>query len=254
MNTLKVTIREKVAIIALDRGSSNAINREMVNELKTMIGNIQQDQNIGGVILTGKNGFFTAGLDLIELYDYDETEIESFWIDFLELVKILTAFQKPMIAAISGHSPAGGCVLSLCCDYRIMSEGNYIIGLNEVPVGIIVPDSIFELYAFWIGKGKAYQSILEGKLFTVEEAKQIGLIDASANIDSLMTAAEKKIQEYLQYDYTTWQQSKSNLRKSLIKKVSEDQSETLRKVLEQWWSPRTRLIIKTIIDNLKAKK
>ena len=254
MNTLKVTIREKVAIIALDRGSSNAMNSELVDELKTIIENIEQDNNIAGVILTGKNGFFTAGLDLIELYDYNETEIRTFWLDFLNLVKTLTRFKKPMIAAISGHSPAGGCVLSLCCDYRVMAEGNYIIGLNEVPVGIIVPDSIFELYAFWIGKGKAYQNILEGKLLTVEEAKATGLIDASADISSLMTHAEKKIQSYLQYDYATWQQSKLNMRRRLIEKVSEDQSETLDKVLQQWWSPRTRLIVKTIIDNLKAKK
>ena len=254
MQTLKVTIRERVAIIALDRGSSNAMNSELVNELKTLIENIEQDSNIAGVILTGKNGFFTAGLDLIELCDYNETEIRTFWLDFLNLVKTLTGFKKPMVAAISGHSPAGGCVLSLCCDYRVMAEGNYIIGLNEVPVGIIVPDSIFELYAFWIGKGKAYQNILEGKLLTVEEAKEIGLVDASADISSLMTHAEKKIQSYLQYDYATWQQSKLNLRRKLIEKVSEDQSETLDKVLQQWWSPRTRLIVKTIIDNLKAKK
>lgn len=254
MKTLKVTIREKVAIIALDRGSSNAINRDMVNELMAMITNIQQDLNIGGVILTGKSGFFTAGLDLIELYNYNEIEIESFWVDFLELVKTLVTFRKPLVAAISGHSPAGGCVLSLCCDYRIMAEGNYIIGLNEIPVGIIVPDSIFELYAFWIGQGKAYQSILEGKLFAVEEAKQIKLIDASADIGSLMTAAEKQIQTYLQHDYTTWQESKLNMRKHIIAKASEDQSETLKKVLEQWWAPRTRLIIKTIIDNLQSKK
>lgn len=254
MKTLKVTIREKVAIIALDRGSSNAMNSELVNELKALIENIEQDNNIGGVILTGKNGFFTAGLDLIELYDYNETEIRTFWLEFLDLVRILISFKKPMIAAISGHSPAGGCVLSLCCDYRVMAEGNYIIGLNEVPVGIIVPDSIFELYAFCIGKRKAYQNILEGKLLTVEEAKAIGLIDASADISSLMTHAEKKIQAFLQYDYTTWQQSKLNMRRQLIEKTSEDQSATLDKVLQQWWSPRTRLIVKTIIDNLQAKK
>jgi len=253
MNTLEITIRDKVAIIALNRGRSNAINAEMVSDLKKIINSIEDDVAIGGVILTGKEGFFTAGLDLIELYDYDQEQIKNFWINFLDLVAVLTKFKKPMIAAISGHSPAGGCVMSLCCDYRIMAEGKYIIGLNEVPVGIIVPDSIFELYAFWIGKARAYQNLMEGKLMNVEEAKAIGLIDATADISTLMTLTQKKMQSYLQYDATTWQETKLNLRKELIAKVTADQTETLNKMLMQWWQPTTRSILKTIIENLKSK-
>ncbi|WP_026904587.1 enoyl-CoA hydratase/isomerase family protein [Pedobacter glucosidilyticus] len=252
MNTFSVTVREKVAIIALNRGKSNAMNAELIKELKSLIKNIEQDEQILGTILTGKEGFFTAGLDLIELYDYDENQIKNFWVDFLDLVKTLTLFKKPLVAAISGHSPAGGCVMALCCDYRVMAEGKYIIGLNEVPVGIIVPDSIFHLYAFWLGQAKAYQSLLEGKLFSVEEAKQIGLLDATSDISSLMSHAQKKIQSYLQYDATTWQQSKLNLRKELIEKVSADQTSTLDTMLKQWWAPSTRSILKTIIENLKG--
>ena len=254
MNTIKVTIQDRVAIISLNRGKSNAINEAMVDELHKFIINIENDENIGGLILTGNAGFFTAGLDLIELFNYDEEQIKTFWKKFLNLVKILTLFKKPMVAAISGHSPAGGCVLAITCDYRVMAEGKYIIGLNEVPVGIIVPDSIFELYAFWIGKAKAYQNLLEGKLMGVEEAKTIGLVDALAPIDSLMTVAQKKMQAYLQLPAVTWQQSKLNLRKELTAKVSEDQTETLEIMLKQWWSPSTRSILKTIIQNLTKKE
>ncbi|HTN20113.1 MAG TPA: enoyl-CoA hydratase/isomerase family protein [Pelobium sp.] len=254
METLKITIQDSVAIIALDRGKSNAMNEQMLDELKKMIVSIEQDANIYGVILTGKHGFFTAGLDLIELYGYDEAQMKTFWAKFLDFIKILTSFKKPLISAISGHSPAGGCVLALCSDYRVMAEGDYIIGLNEVPVGIIVPDSIFELYAFWIGKANAYRNLLEGKLMGSAEAKSIGLIDATSSIDSLMTVALKKMSGYLQFEQNTWQQSKLNLRKALIAKMNEDQTETLEKVLKQWWSPSTRSILKTIIENLQGRK
>ena len=254
METLKMTIQDSVAIIALDRGKSNAMNEHMLDELKKMIVSIEQDTNIYGVILTGKHGFFTAGLDLIELYGYDEAQMKTFWTKFLDFIKILTSFKKPLISAISGHSPAGGCVLAICSDYRVMAEGEYIIGLNEVPVGIIVPDSIFELYAFWIGKANAYRNLLEGKLMGSAEAKSIGLIDATSSIYSLMTVALKKMSVYLQFEQNTWQQSKLNLRKALIAKMNEDQTETLEKVLKQWWSPSTRSILKTIIDNLQGKK
>ncbi len=253
MNTIKVTIKDKIAILGLDRGKSNAINAEMLAELHRMIRDIENDDNIGGVILTGKEGFFSAGLDLIELYDYDEAKIKVFWNDFLNMVTAFASFKKPMVAAISGHSPAGGCVLAICCDYRIMAEGKFIIGLNEVPVGIIVPNSIFNLYAFWLGNAKAYQYLLEGKLLNTGEALNAGLIDEIVSPDRILSAAEQKIKKYMQLDWTTWQQSKLNMRKELLSKVSADQSEILEIMLKQWWSPGTRSILHTIIQNLQKK-
>lgn len=228
------------------------MNSEMISELHQMIRNIENDNNIAGLILTGKEGFFSAGLDLIELYDYDEAKIKQFWVDFLALVSAMVSFRKPMVAAISGHSPAGGCVLALCSDYRIMAEGKYIIGLNEVPVGIIIPDSIFHLYAFWIGNAPAYRNMLEGKLMNTQEALAIGLVDEVSS-DSILHAAERRMQKYIQLDATTWQQSKVNLRAELISKVNADQTAMLDIMLKQWWSPGTRSILKTIIQNLQQK-
>lgn len=253
MNAIKVNIKDKVAVIQLDRGRSNAINSEMVAELRQMIQNIEKDDNIAGLILTGKEGFFSAGLDLIELYGYDEQQIRQFWKDFLNLVTLMVGFRKPMVSAISGHSPAGGCVLALCSDYRIMAEGKYIIGLNEVPVGIIVPQSIFHLYSFWLGKATAYRYMLEGKLLNTEEAIASGLIDELVKPETILHAAERSIRKYIQMESTTWQQSKRNLRAELLEKVSVDQSEMLEVMLKQWWAPTTRSILKTIIQNLQQK-
>lgn len=253
MNTIKVTIKNKTAVIGLDRGRSNAINAEMVAELAQMVRNIEKDDQIGGLILTGKEGFFSAGLDLIELYDYDEVQIRKFWEDFLGLVSILASFKKPFISAISGHSPAGGCVLAICGDYRIMAEGKFIIGLNEVPVGIIVPDSIFHLYSFWLGQAKAYRFLLEGKLMNTGEALENHLIDEVADPGGLLSAAERQMQKYLQLDRTTWQQSKLNLRRELLTKVNADQTELLNIMMKQWWSAGTRSILQTIIHNLQKK-
>ncbi|MBM3401865.1 MAG: enoyl-CoA hydratase/isomerase family protein [Bacteroidetes bacterium] len=253
MNTIKVRIKDKIAVLSLDRGRSNAINSEMVSELHQMIRNIENEDSIAGLILTGKDGFFSAGLDLIELYSYNQEQIKEFWIEFLSLVTSMVSFKKPMIAAISGHSPAGGCVLALCCDYRVMAEGKFIIGLNEVPVGIIVPDSIFHLYAFWLGNAEASRALLEGKLMTTQQALSAGLVDELVNSDSILHAAERKMLSYIQLERKTWQQSKMNIRKDLLEKVSADQSDMLVHMLEQWWSPTTRSILKTIIQNLQQK-
>ena len=253
MNTIRVTIKDHLSIITLDRGKSNALNREMITELKDIFSNIASDPTIGGVIITGKEHFFSAGLDLIELYNYSEEEAESFWHLFLDFTATITSFRKPLVAAINGHSPAGGCVIALACDYRIMAEGKYIIGLNEVPVGIIVPESIFKLYSFWIGQANAARSLLEGKLFSPQEAIEVSLVDELVNPASLLTAAERKIRKYMAMERNTWEQSKLNIRKSLIEATSADQSEDLSLMLKQWWSPATRSILKTIINNLQTK-
>jgi 3,2-trans-enoyl-CoA isomerase len=253
MNTINVTIKDRLALITLNRGKSNALNREMITELTDMLHNISNDDNIGGVIIAGRENFFSAGLDLIELYGYNEEEAKSFWHLFLDFIAKITAFKKPMVAAINGHSPAGGCVIALACDARVMAEGKFIIGLNEVPVGIIVPESIFSLYSFWLGKGHATRSLLEGKLFSPEEALAIGLVDELVNQDSIMTAAERRIRKYMALEPNTWQQSKLNIRKELITATSADQSDALKIMLAQWWSPSTRNILKMIIDNLQKK-
>lgn len=253
MNTVKVTVKNKIAILTMDRGRSNAINADMVTELRDMITNINNDDAIGGLIISGKEGFFSAGLDLVELYNYNEQQIKEFWISFLDLISVFAAFKKPAVAAINGHSPAGGCVLALCCDYRIMADGKYIIGLNEVPVGIIVPDSIFQLYAFWIGNANAYRFLLEGKLMSPEEALKSNLIDEISRPESILTAAERQIQKYTQLNWVTWQQSKQNLRHELLQKMNSDQTEMLEIIMKQWWSASTRAILETIIKNLQSK-
>jgi len=253
MKTIRVTIKDRLAIVTLDKGKSNALNREMILELTDLFKNVADDPNIGGVIVTGKEQFFSAGLDLFELYHYSEKEAESFWHLFLDFVAAITAFKKPMVAAINGHSPAGGCVIALACDYRIMAEGKFIVGLNEVPVGIIVPNSIFKLYSFWLGQASAARNLLEGKLFSPDEALQAGLVDELVNPASILTAAERKIRKYMAMEANTWSASKLNIRKDLIAATAADQQEELDLMLQQWWSQGTRSILKSIIDNLQKK-
>jgi 3,2-trans-enoyl-CoA isomerase len=257
MNTLQLSIKDKLALITLDRGRSNPINQEMIAELTGTIKSLEENNDVAGVILAGKENFFSSGVDLIEVYDYDEQKIKQFWVDLLDLQTALFSFKKPLVAAITGHSPAGGCVLAICCDYRVMAQGKYIIGLNEVPVGIVVPDTICENYAFWIGKRKAYQYLLEGKLLSVDEALRDGLIDEACEPENVMEAAERKVRAYMKFNAATWSLSKRNLRGELIARLNADKTAGLELMLKQWWAPETRQTLQYLIHNLKnppAKK
>ena len=109
------------AIVKLDRDRANPINARMISEIRLLFRKIEADPKIKGVVLVGQEGYFSAGLDLIEMYNLNEAGIKTFWKNFMGMVSDLVSFRKPLIAAITGHSPAGGCVLAICCDYRVMA-------------------------------------------------------------------------------------------------------------------------------------
>ncbi len=253
MNTIKIEFEDNYAILRLHRGKANPINAEMANELLDALLELKTNEQVKGVILTGHGEFFSAGLDVIELYQYNEEQIIDFWKVFARLARRLVAFPKPLIAAVSGHSPAGGCVLALGCDYRVMARGNYRIGLNEIPFGIVVPNTMYNLYGFTIGKGNAYKYLLEGKLHTPEEALACGLVDELSTLEEVEQKAILQLQKYLQLNSKVWSQSKLNFRSDLLQQLNADFETAFEPTIKQWWAPETRSILEHIIASLKNK-
>lgn len=249
--TLDCDIHDGIQTVSLNRGKANPINHQMVIDLRQLIHSSNQNTDIRGSILTGKPGYFSAGLDVIELYSYDRDKMKSFWIDLAALLADLASSPKPWIAAVSGHSPAGGCVLALCCDQRVMAEGAYRIGLNEVPVGIVVPMPIYYLYANIIGERLAYQYLLEGRLMLPQEAQACGLVDAVVSDEALMTEANVRLQGYLKLNPTVWQESKKSLRAPLHHHLTADFETTFASTLNHWWSPESRQQVGEMVQKLK---
>ena len=220
MNTLEITYKEKYAIVQMNRGKVNAINLEMVHEMRALFRELEANSTINGVILSGQPHYFSAGLDLIELYQYDKEQITEFFEAFGSLYLELVQFKKPFISAITGHSPAGGCVLAVASDNRYMVEGdNYVIGLNEVAVNIQISQNLTEVYAFWMGDGLASRYILEGKLLSGKEAVAAGLVDELVPLENVLERAEKQMKLYMRADQQILINTKSKLRKHLLDKL-----------------------------------
>lgn len=253
METLNIIPKETHHIIQLNRGKSNPMNAQMITELRTVFANAAADNSVKGIVLAGKEHFFSVGLDLPELIAYTPEQFEAFWKDFMGLLRDMLAFPKPLVAAITGHSPAGGCVLAIACDYRIMAAGPYKIGLNEVPVGIVVPRHLFDIYAFWIGQHRAYQFLMEGRLLEPQAASDAGLLDLVLPADQVLEAAERKLQQYLQYDQACWAKTKLNLKSQLIKGCDSLSQEEIDVLLNHWWHPDTQAVLKGFVEKLRKK-
>lgn len=255
MKNLILTEKEGYTLVQMNRGKVNAINQEMVDELRQVFSNLEKDPEVKGVILTGQPHFFSAGLDLIELISYDKAQISSFFSDFGALYLELVQFTKPFISAITGHSPAGGCVLAITSDNRYMAEGDkYVIGLNEVAVNIQISQNLTEIYAFWMGEGLASRYILEGKLLSGKEAVAAGLVDELTPLDQVVERAEKQMQGYLKADQEILKNTKYKVRKHLLEKLDLQAGNALKEASELWWKPAIRAKMEAYVASFSNKK
>jgi enoyl-CoA hydratase/carnithine racemase len=250
---LNIEQRHGYAVLQLDRGTANAIEQELVDELADWFARSAEDEAIGGAVLTGKARFFSAGLDLITLYNYSPEQVAAFWESFLNLVRQMTAWNKPLVASVTGHAPAGGCLLALTADHRVMAAGKYSIGLNEIPVGIAVPEPIFALYRFWIGTQKAYAMLLEGQLVLPEQALELGMVDAVRPEGEVLAEAEVQLQRYLAFDRVAWKRSKAFLRRQLLADLEMDFQQDFGPALEHWWTDEQRQRMGAIVAKLSGK-
>ncbi len=249
MKYLDVTVRDGYSIVQMNRGKVNALNYDMVEEIRSIFRSMEADDTVRGVILTGIPNIFSAGLDLIELYNYDQAKMESFFISFGSMHVELSRFKKPLIAAITGHSPAGGTVIALTADYRIMADGEkFTIGLNEVALNIQISHNLIEAYSFWIGRSNAHRFVMDGKLLHVQEALQVGLVNEVCPPEKVLEQAEKKMRQFLQADSDILTNTKAKLRKSWLDNQNLDGKEELKEANTIWWKPEVRAKMKAYIE------
>lgn len=257
MQFLKITKKENYAIIAMQRPKVNAINFQMVEELRTVFKDMDADEAIRGVILMGMPHVFSAGLDLVELYGYDKDKMREFFIAFGSMHVEMVKFSKPFICGVTGHSPAGGTVIAIAADHRIMAEGEQFgIGLNEVAVNVQITTNLIRGYSFWLGESQAYKNVMAGKLLSPNEALKQGLVDEVVPVEQVLASAEERMEQYLEANYDIIRNTKAKLRKPWMEDFADDElaEEELAQAEAIWWSPEVRKRMEMFIYMLKNRK
>lgn len=252
--TINIEFNDNFAVLKLNRPKGHAINQAMVNEMLEAFQELEESERVDGVILTASGSIFCGGLDVVDLFEYSEDEMVHFWKTFMKLLRKMIAFSKPLVCAINGHAPAGGCVFALCCDHRIMAYGDHRIGLNEVPVGIVVPKPIVELARYVMGNHKASQMFYNGLLLQPEEAKTFGLIDETCKTEELMIWAETKVKKWADMPEEPWRLAKRDLRRQLVDTLDAiPGDEAFRDTLISWWDDDNRRQVAKLVDRLTKK-
>ena len=150
-----------------------------------------------GLVLAGGEKVFSGGLDVPYLMKQDREGLRACWTLFFEAARALARSPIPVVAANAGHNPAGGCVLALCCDYRVMARGPFRMGLNETQVGLAVPDAIQYLLRRVVGVHRAERLVVAGAMVESEQALRIGLVDELADAGEVVVRAAHWLRELL---------------------------------------------------------
>ncbi len=163
----------------------------------------------------------------------------------------------PVVAALTGHAPAGGCVLALCCDYRVMARSPdpahpVSIGLNETEVGLVAPEGIQRLLRRVIGAHRAERLLVAGELVSAERALEIGLIDELADAQRVVARAVAWLQELLQRPRQPMLQTRAIARADLRAALSEEHL-ALERLLDNWHTPDTQTALHALVKRLSKR-
>lgn len=212
---------------------------EFLDSLKGLIDEFEASPCRAGVI-TGYEKFFSAGLALPVLYDLERDDLRRFMLHFTAVMLRVFMTPKPLIAAINGHAIAGGCVLAMQCDYRVMSEGEFKIGLNEVQIGLGLPSVVIETLVPQVPQSSLLSIAVEGRLFNPDEAFEVGLVHDVVLPSELMETALERANELGVNPSSGVAQVKRSLRFPIVEKIQEAAGRDLEVWLDTWYSPEAR--------------
>mgnify|MGYP003673642465 CR=1 FL=1 len=187
--SIKVETRGRVGLITLDRPEAlNALNSEMRGELLDVVGVFDRDAKIGAMVITGSEKAFAAGADIKEMQNLDF--VDAYLGDFIGQWNRISQVRKPMIAAVSGYALGGGCELAMACDFIIAAD-NAKFGQPEITLGVLPGFGGSQRLTRAVGKAKAMDMCLTGRMMDAEEAERSGLVARIVPADDLLETAMK---------------------------------------------------------------
>ena len=250
---INTDINGDIGIISLNRPPVNAINPYLISNLSEALHSFKSDSSIKGVILEGRKGCFSAGLDITHLFPKDRGYIETFWSDFSSLLLDMLSYEKPLYSSIGGHCPAGGTVMVIMTDYRIMSKGKYFIGLNEVDVGLTVPYGIGAVFQYVVGNRNAEDLLLKAQLISPDRALEVGLIDELSDGENLMEVTLERISISSKLYSDQQIKTKKILREQTLHSFKNHLNRDTELILDSWFSDSGQQRLEALYNKLQQK-
>ncbi len=238
--------------LRLARPPVNALDAGLIRALRDAIEAAPRD-GARGLILSGRSGMFSGGLDVPSLLQLDRAGMAQVWRDLFGTCAALARSPIPTVAAITGHSPAGGAVLSIFCDYRIMARGAYRIGLNEVQVGLTVPEPIQRGLRRLVGSYRAERLMVAGAMLDSEQALAVGFVDELVDVDHVTARAQLWLRELLAFPPLAMSQTRRIARADLADSFDEATIFNVDAYVDGWFGDESQHVLQALVAKLKSK-
>ncbi|MBT5943345.1 MAG: enoyl-CoA hydratase [Rhodospirillaceae bacterium] len=185
---IEVETQGHVGVVRLNRPKAlNALCDALIGELGQALDAFEADENIGCIVLTGSEKAFAAGADIKEMAD--KSYMDAYLADFITKGwERVTTCRKPVVAAVAGYALGGGCELAMMCDFIIAAD-NAKFGQPEITIGTIPGAGGTQRLTRFVGKSKAMEMVLTGRMMDAEEAERAGLVSRVVPLESLMDEA-----------------------------------------------------------------
>ncbi|MCP4664159.1 MAG: enoyl-CoA hydratase/isomerase family protein [bacterium] len=246
---ISVDRHDQVAIVRLDRSVINALNLELVHELAETMQRLQDDPGVRSVVLTSANEkFFSIGFDIPQLIELDREGFTLYYRAFNRACMVLFTLPKPTMAAIAGHAIAGGCILTLCCDYRFIADGRKLMGVNEIKLGLPVPYPADCVLRSLVGWRNAREIMDGGELYPPETSLRMGLVDQVLPLDQVLPAAIRKAEQLGAMPQPAFATIKRNRVEMIEAQILARPEEKEQHLIEQWFSEETRELLRQAME------
>jgi enoyl-CoA hydratase/carnithine racemase len=203
------------------------------------------------VVLSGAAGRFSGGLDVPFLLTLGREEIRETWKTFFGLMRELAASPIPTVAALTGHSPAGGTVLALFADYRVMADGPFVMGLNEVQVGLPVPVPLLRALTYLVGTRQTERLAVGGLLIGPAEALRCGLVDELAPVEAVVPRAVAWASELLSRPRAAMNATRRQARRAIASVFDDMIDRDIDAIVDIWFSTETQTTMRALAARLK---
>lgn len=237
--------------LKLARPPVNALNRALLSQLREAIVSAPA-QGASGLVISGGDKVFSAGLDVPELLTLDVDSLRASWLEFFGVCEALARSPLPSVAAITGHSPAGGAVIALHCDYRVMVSGPAKIGLNETQVGLAVPECVQYALSRLVGRHRAERMLVAGAMIDSATAQQYGLVDELAEPGQVVEQSLAWLRGTLALPRQAMLHTRAIARDDLVQAVSDPNRLDLDRFLDDWMGEETQTVLKGLVARLKG--
>ncbi len=172
---INLEFHDTLALLRMDDGKANAMNEAFLARFNRCL---DEAAHASALVIQGRRGFFSGGLDLKTLPGLAEADFLRTVNLFEAVMRRVLAFPRPTVAQVEGHAMAGGAVLLLCCDIALAAPGSYKIGLNEVAIGLPLPEFVLQLGRSRLQPAAHRQALLLGRAYGPEAAQQVGYLEA----------------------------------------------------------------------------